>query len=50
MHVLMSIMRIFHLLSDEVSFQWKNPDFPSINPDFLLKNVGFLMQTGPVSR
>ena len=26
----------------QVSFQWKNPDFPLMNPDFPLKNPDFL--------
>ena len=26
---------------EEVSFQWKDPDFLSRNPDLLLKNVEF---------
>ena len=28
--------------SEEVSFQWKNPDFLSRNPDFLSRNPDFL--------
>ena len=30
---------------EQVSFQWKNPDFLLKNPDFLLKNPDFLMKT-----
>ena len=29
---------------DQVSFQWKNPDFLLKNVDFLLKNVDFVIQ------
>ena len=29
---------------EEVSLQWKNPDFPLKNPDFLLKHVGFIIK------
>ena len=29
---------------EEVSFQWKNPDFLIKNPDFLLNNVDFLIE------
>ena len=39
---------------EQVSFQWKNPDFPLMNPDllirnldFLLKNVGFIIKAEP---
>ena len=28
----------------EVSFQWKNPDFPFKNPDFPFKNPDFLIE------
>ena len=28
----------------QVSFQWKNPDFPFKNPDFLLRNPHFLLK------
>ena len=29
---------------DQVSFQWKNPDFLLRNPDFLLRNPDFLLR------
>ena len=32
---------------EEVSFQWKNPDFLLKNPDFLLKSVDFIMKQSP---
>ena len=31
--------------SHEVSFQWKNQDFPLKNPHFLLKDVEFIIKT-----
>ena len=30
---------------DEVSFQWKNPDFTLKNPDLLIRNLDFLLKT-----
>ena len=32
-------------MREQVSFQWKNPDFLFKNPDFLLKNVDFVTKT-----
>ena len=32
------------ILSAQVSFQWKNPDFLFRNPDFLLSNPDFLLK------
>ena len=31
-------------LAEQVSLQWKNPDFLLKNPDFLLKTVDFLLK------
>ena len=31
-------------LIDEVSFQWKNPDFLLKSPDFLIRNPNFLLK------
>ena len=31
-------------VANQVSFQWKNPDFLSRNPDFLLKHVDFIIK------
>ena len=30
-------------ISAQVSFQWKNPDTPLKNPDFLLKSFTFII-------